>query len=58
MRSGGPDPAAPGRAAQERPAAQGFETASIKPNTSGDAARAFRVEPGGNLRAINLTPGT
>jgi len=36
--------AAPGRAAQERPAAPGFEAASIKPNNSGDAARAFRVE--------------
>jgi uncharacterized protein (TIGR03435 family) len=46
--------AAPGRA-QERPTAPAFEAASIKPNNSGDTARAFRIEPGGNLRAINVT---
>src|SRR5688500_3662729 len=47
--------AAPEPAAQERAAAAGFEAVSIKPNNSGVAARAFRVEPGGNLRAINVT---
>jgi uncharacterized protein (TIGR03435 family) len=42
--------AMPGRAQQ--PA---FDAATIRPNTSDDTARAFRVEPGGNVRAINVT---
>jgi len=46
--------AAPGRA-QQPAAPPNFEAASIRPNTSGDTARAFRVEPGGNVRAINVT---
>ena len=44
----------PGRA-QQPAAAPAFEAATIRPNTSGDTARAFRVEPGGNVRAINVT---
>src|SRR5688572_27196054 len=33
----------------------GFEAASIKPNRSGESRRAFRIEPGGNVTAINVT---
>jgi uncharacterized protein (TIGR03435 family) len=32
-----------------------FEAASIKPNRSSDAARSFRVEPGGTIQATNVT---
>jgi uncharacterized protein (TIGR03435 family) len=45
--------------AQAPPAAPGpsptFEAASIKPNQSGESRRSFKIEPGGNVSASNVT---
>jgi uncharacterized protein (TIGR03435 family) len=41
--------------AQATPADPAFEVASIKTNRSSETGRSFRIEPGGTLRATNVT---
>jgi bla regulator protein BlaR1 len=43
---------APSGGAQQPPLA--FETASVKPNKSGDEERYFRLDPGGGLTVVNM----
>jgi uncharacterized protein (TIGR03435 family) len=43
-----------GAAVGAQSAADTFETASIKPNRSGDVARSFNLQPGGTVRATNI----